>query len=58
MKKTARIVSMLALAATVLPSLLFFTDRISLAETKTWMLVAMAGWYVSAPFWMRIKPTE
>jgi hypothetical protein len=58
MKQTARIISMLALAATILPSLLFFADRISLAQAKTWMLIAMVVWYVSAPLWMQIKPSE
>ena len=58
MKMTARVVSMLALAVTILPSLLFFADRLSLAETKGWMLGAMVVWYLSAPLWMQIKPTE
>ena len=58
MKKTARIVSMLALAASILPSFLFFVDRISLADAKTWMLIAMVVWYLSTPLWMQIKPTE
>lgn len=58
MKKIVLVLSMLALAATILPALLFFADRMSLADTKTWMTVAMAAWYVSAPFWMKIKPTE
>jgi len=49
---------MLALGATILPSLLFFADRISLAQAKTWMLIAMVVWYVSTPWWMQVKPTE
>jgi len=49
---------MLALAVTILPPLLFFADRLSLAETKGWMLAAMLLWYLSAPLWMQIKPTE
>ena len=58
MKKTAKVVSMLALIATILPSLLFFADRISLPEAKAWMLVSAIVWYVSAPLWMKIKATE
>lgn len=58
MKMTARVVSALALAATILPSLLFFAGRLSLAQTKTWMLIAMVMWYLSAPLWMHIKPSE
>ena len=58
MKRLARVISMLALIATILPSLLFFADRISLADAKWWMLIAMIVWYVSTPVWMQIKPTE
>jgi hypothetical protein len=58
MKMTARIVSMLALAVTITPPFLFFAGRLSLAETKGWMLAAMVLWYLSTPLWMKIKPTE
>jgi len=58
MKGTARVISMLALAATILPSLLFFTGSLSLPSTKAWMLIATAVWYLSAPLWMQVKPTE
>jgi hypothetical protein len=49
---------MLALAVTVLPPFMFFADRLSLAETKGWMLGAMVVWFLSTPLWMHIKPTE
>ena len=58
MKRTARVISMLALAATILPSFLFFTDILSLSATKAWMLIATAVWYLSTPLWMQVKPTE
>jgi len=58
MKKTARVIAMLALVATILPALLHFTDRLALSEAKTWMLIAMVVWYLCAPLWMKIKPTE
>ncbi len=58
MKIAARIVSMVALAATILPALLFVADRLSLPEVKTWMTASMVVWYVSAPFWIRIKSDE
>ena len=58
MKKLAKITSMLALLATIVPPLMFFADRLSLAGTKAWMTGAMLLWYVSTPFWMQIKPTE
>ena len=58
MKKLAQTVSMLALAMTILPALLFFVDRLSLPRAKTWMLVSAVAWYVSAPLWMKIKATD
>ena len=58
MKRAAQIVSALALAATILAPLLFYAGRLSLSETKTWMLISTLVWYASAPLWMRIKPTE
>ncbi len=58
MKKLAQFISVLALLATILPPLLFFADQLSLERTKTWMLGAMLLWYLSTPFWMKIKPKE
>ncbi len=43
--------------ATILPPLLFFVDQLSLAGTKAWMAGAMLLWYLSTPFWMKIRPT-
>ncbi len=58
MKKLAQLISVLALLATIVPPLLFFTDQLSLERTKAWMLGAMLLWYLSTPFWMKIKPKE
>lgn len=58
MKKTARVVSVLALVTTIVPALLFFADRLSLPKVKAWMLVSAVVWYLSAPLWMKIKATE
>ncbi len=58
MKKTAQFISLLALLATIVPPLLFFADQLSLAGTKTWMAGAMLLWYLSTPFWMKIRPSE
>jgi hypothetical protein len=52
MKKIAQVVSALALLTTILPSLLFFADRISQAQAKSWMLASALAWFVSAPLWM------
>ena len=58
MKNLAKILSMLALVMTILPALLFFTDRLTLPGAKTWMFVSAVVWYVSAPLWMKIKATD
>ncbi|MBZ5496100.1 MAG: hypothetical protein LAP85_06825 [Acidobacteriia bacterium] len=58
MKKLCQFVSVLALVTTILPPVLFFADRFSLSQTKTWMLVSAAAWYLSAPLWMQIKPNQ
>jgi hypothetical protein len=58
MKKTARIIAMMALVATILPALLYFTDRLTLADAKVWLLIAMVVWYLCAPLWMKLKPAE
>jgi hypothetical protein len=55
---SARVISMLALIATILAPVLFFAARISLDAAKQWMLIAMIIWYVCALMWMKIKPTE
>ncbi len=43
MKRIAQIISYLALAATLLPAVLFFADKLELPLAKLWMLVAAAG---------------
>jgi hypothetical protein len=48
----ARLVSWLALAGTIVPPLLFAADRITLDQSKLWMLVAAIAWFASAPLWM------
>lgn len=52
MKTTACIVSFLALAGTIVPAILFVADRVTLDQTKLWMLVATVVWFGSAPLWM------
>jgi hypothetical protein len=52
MRALAKAVSWLALAATILPPLLFFADRLTLDATKVWMLAATAAWFVATPLWM------
>ena len=58
MKRVAQIVSYLALAATLLPALLFFADKLDLQAAKLWMLAAAVVWFVATPLWMEHKATD
>ena len=58
MKKIARVVSCLALAATLVPAVLFFSDAMALPAARLWMLVGALVWFVAAPFWMEHKATD
>ncbi len=58
MKRLAQILSFLALAATLLPAVLFFADKITLPETKFVLLVGTVLWFLTAPFWMEHKTSE
>lgn len=49
---TSRLVSCLALAATIVPPMLFYVDRMTLDQMKLWMLIATVVWFVTAPIWM------
>jgi hypothetical protein len=52
MKKAAQFISWLALALTLVPSCLLFASRLSLDDTKAWMLVATVLWFLATPLWM------
>jgi hypothetical protein len=58
MKRAAQLISCLALAATLLPGLLFFADRLELPVVKSWMLAAAVVWFLAAPLWMEHKATD
>jgi hypothetical protein len=51
-KRAAQVVSLVALVATILPPVLFFSDHMALDSMKTWMLVATVAWFVATPVWM------
>ena len=55
MKRIAEILSWLALAVTLTPACLFFTDKLDLAQTQTWMLAGTVLWFIATPFWMEHK---
>ena len=58
MKTIAKVISFAALAGTLLPPMLFFSDKLSLSAAQVWMLVAAVVWFLSAPFWMEHKTGE
>ena len=55
MKPIAKIISWFALAATILPSVLFAAGKIELASVKLTMTVATVIWLVTAAIWMEHK---
>ena len=48
----ARIVSLVALAGTIGPPMLFYGGQVTLDQTQLWMLAAAALWFTTAPIWM------
>jgi hypothetical protein len=54
-KRAARVVSLAALAGTILPPILFFTGGMDLDSMKRWMLMAAIAWFAATPLWMDRK---
>ena len=52
MRRAAQLVSIAALAGTILPPVLFFTGQMDLDPMKWWMLLAAAAWFAATPIWM------
>lgn len=55
MKRTAQILSALALVATLVPACMYFTDSLSLVAAQKIMLGAVVMWFVATPLWMEHK---
>jgi hypothetical protein len=53
MTRAAQVVSVAALAGTILPPVLFFMGHMDLDATKWWMLVATIAWFAATPLWMK-----
>jgi len=51
-KSAAKLVSLVALVATIVPPVLYFYGRMDLDAAKQWMLVATIAWFVATPLWM------
>jgi len=47
-----QVVSWIALAATILPAILFMEETIDLDRLKVIMLVATVVWFIATPLWM------
>ena len=58
MKRVAQLISYLALAATLLPAVLFFADKLDLPTAKLWMLAAALVWFAATPLWMEHRATD
>ena len=62
MNSPAKLLSLIALAATVLPSLFYFSSAIGHDTTKTTTLIATLVWFATTPLWMGrpsdIEPEE
>jgi hypothetical protein len=52
MRLILQLISWAALTATTVPPMLFLSGRLTLADTKTWMLWATVVWFVVTPLWM------
>lgn len=53
MTRAARVVSFVALVATIAPPLLFFADQVTVEAMKAWMLAATVAWFAATPLWMK-----
>ncbi len=52
MKRAAQLVSLAALAGTIVPPVLFFAGRMDPDPMKAWMLAGAIAWFASTPLWM------
>lgn len=54
MRNILKIISLLALVVTIVPSILFFSgyEGFNLEKVKSCMLISTLVWFVVTPFWM------
>lgn len=56
MSNTAKMVSAIALAVTIVPSTLYFLGILDI-ETMKWIALAgTIGWFIATPMWMGREP--
>ena len=53
-----KIISYLALAGTIIPSMLVFFGEMDLQTNKNIMTISMIIWFVTVPFWINKKVDE
>lgn len=51
--QAAKVLGLLSLAGTIVPPVLFLTKTLALEPMKLIMLIAMIGWFITAPLWMK-----
>ena len=56
MKTTLKIVSLLGICLTIIPSILVLNGKIEMQQHKNLMLAGVFVWFLTAPFWMKSKP--
>jgi len=52
MKTMAKLVSWLALAATLLTPVIYLAGRMDLAQVKLSLTIATIVWFIATPLWM------
>jgi hypothetical protein len=52
MRRILQVLSWMALAATLVPAVLYLTGSMPLATVKTWMLAGTVVWFATVPMWM------
>lgn len=52
MNATAKMVSMIALAVTIVPGLLFFAGALEIEPMKWISLGGTVAWFIATPMWM------
>jgi hypothetical protein len=55
MRLVLQIISWIALAMTVLPSIVYFSGNMELERVKWLLILATVVWFVVTPFWMGKK---
>ncbi len=58
LKITIRVLAVIGLILTILPSLLHFSGVIEMDTMKTWMAIGMFIWFLTGSFWLGKKTKE